>query len=214
MTAPTGSTVTATLDGKTTTATESSGTWTFTVHQFGTYTINATLGDQSAETTVSVTEEKTYEVSLAYTATVNGQSNGGQTMGCYIYATINGVIYGRAAQWRGLPNNLQVALNTPCTINITPGGNRAGVFLNETKVYDSYTQSGTYSFNITADTLMVWAYSDGGYNGTLRITMPVTSTQALQIENDGLKLALQTLGVDTTEPTTPDLIEGEAVVVE
>lgn len=42
VTAPTGSTVTATLGTKVYTATESGGKWTFDVEDYGTYTIKAT----------------------------------------------------------------------------------------------------------------------------------------------------------------------------
>lgn len=66
VTAPTGSTVTCVKDGVTLTATEVSGTWTFDVPDYGTWTVNAAKGDNSASDTVGVTEVKQYNVSLAY----------------------------------------------------------------------------------------------------------------------------------------------------
>ena len=67
VTAPTGSTVTCVKDGVTLTATEASGTWTFDVPDYGTWTVNAVKGGESASDTVGVTEVKQYNVSLAYT---------------------------------------------------------------------------------------------------------------------------------------------------
>ena len=111
VTAPTGSTVTATLDGTVYTAQEVNGTWTFKVRKFGTYTINATLGDQTASTTVEVTEKKTYEVALAYTLSVS--ISGNVQAGFYnCYVKINNVYYGN------INRNL---LNFPANITITPG---------------------------------------------------------------------------------------------
>lgn len=111
VTAPTGSTVTATLDGTVYTAQEVNGTWTFKVRKFGTYTINATLGDQTSSTTVNVTEATTYEVTLAYTLSVSisGTVNA-SSYDCYVQ--INNVIYG---------NYFNKLKNVPANITITQG---------------------------------------------------------------------------------------------
>ena len=66
VTAPTGSTVTATLDSKTYTATESSGTWTFDVDKYGVYTVTATLGVDTASKKVEVDIAKQYAVEFTY----------------------------------------------------------------------------------------------------------------------------------------------------
>lgn len=66
VTAPTGSTVTCVKDAVTLTATESSGTWTFDVPDFGTWTVNATKGAESTSKTVNVNMAAVYEVTLAY----------------------------------------------------------------------------------------------------------------------------------------------------
>lgn len=66
VTAPTGSTVTCTKGSITLTATEVSGTWTFDVTDYGTWTVNAVKDGKSASDTVGVTEVKQYNVSLAY----------------------------------------------------------------------------------------------------------------------------------------------------
>lgn len=91
VTAPTGSNVTATLGGRTLTATEKNGTWTFQVKQFGEWTIVATLGASSKSTIVNVTEKTTYTVTIAYTVNVNVQrsGNGVQGSGTFCYVLIN-----------------------------------------------------------------------------------------------------------------------------
>ena len=66
VTAPTGSTVIATLGSKTYTAAESAGTWTFDVDEYGVYTVTATLGADTASTEVEVNVVKQYAVDLAY----------------------------------------------------------------------------------------------------------------------------------------------------
>lgn len=70
--APTGSAVTATLDTTVLRTTEKNGVWTFNVRAFGVWTINATLGSESAQTTVNVTQDTTYNVSLSYANPADG----------------------------------------------------------------------------------------------------------------------------------------------
>lgn len=70
--APTGSTVTATLGTTVLRTTEKNGVWTFNVRAFGVWTINSTLGSESAQTTVNVTQDTTYNVSLSYAKPSNG----------------------------------------------------------------------------------------------------------------------------------------------
>ena len=70
--APTGSTVTATLGTTVLRTTEKNGVWTFNVRSFGVWTINATLGSDSAQTAVNVTQDTTYNVLLSYTNPADG----------------------------------------------------------------------------------------------------------------------------------------------
>ena len=70
--ATTGSTVTATLGTTVLRTTEKNGVWTFNVRAFGVWTINATLGSDSAQTTVNVTQDTTYNVLLSYTNPADG----------------------------------------------------------------------------------------------------------------------------------------------
>lgn len=70
--APTGSTVTATLGTTVLGTTEKNGVWTFNVRAFGVWTINATLGSESAQTTVNVTQDTTYNVLMNYTNPADG----------------------------------------------------------------------------------------------------------------------------------------------
>lgn len=72
VTATTGSTVTCTKGGTTLTATEVSGKWTFNLNDFGTWTVNATLGGKSATKDVDVVWAQVYEVTLLFAdATLN-----------------------------------------------------------------------------------------------------------------------------------------------
>lgn len=93
VTAPTGSTVTATLEGNVLTAQEINGTWTFRVRKFGTYTVTATRGSETASKQVDVTEATTYNVTLAYGVDVTMVRNGAYdpTANTYAYALIDGV---------------------------------------------------------------------------------------------------------------------------
>lgn len=75
VTAATGSTVTCTKGGTTLTATEVSGKWTFNLNDFGTWTVNATLGGKSATKDVDVAWAQLYEVTLLFVdATLNDNS--------------------------------------------------------------------------------------------------------------------------------------------
>ena len=155
VTAPTGSTVTATLDGTVYTAQEVNGTWTFKVRKFGTYTVTATLDSQTANTTVDVTEKKTYDVALAYTFTVKITRPNGAV---YDMANvkINGVTYNTA-------NTLQVNTGTIITL-IAKGNSSEGlIFVNNVKV----KQGVDVSYNITpnTDTNIRLEYSSSGRFG-------------------------------------------------
>ena len=83
VTAPTGSTVTATLGTKVYTATESGGKWTFDVEDYGTYTIKATKNGQTATDTVIVSVVQQYTATLSYfTATIHVSIDSGSTVTC------------------------------------------------------------------------------------------------------------------------------------
>lgn len=83
VTAPAGSTVTAT-DGETSlVGTEVSGKWTFQIPSYGVWNITATLNGQTATTSVSVTEVKQYTVTLTYfAATIAVTYPSGSTCTC------------------------------------------------------------------------------------------------------------------------------------
>ena len=83
VTAPTGSTVTATLGTKVYTATENGGKWTFDVEDYGTYTIKATKNGQTATDTVTVSVVQQYTATLSYfTATIHVSIDSGSTVTC------------------------------------------------------------------------------------------------------------------------------------
>ena len=132
VTAPTGSTVTASLDGVVYTAQEVNGTWTFKVRKFGTYTVTATLGNQTASATVEVTEKKTYDVALAYafkvTITGDGAGSMGSTADAYI--KIGGTEYYHK-------NIIEVQPNTVINVSAYRDSSKnrsSGVYLNGNRV--------------------------------------------------------------------------------
>lgn len=147
VTAPTGSTVTATLDGTVYTAQEVNGTWTFKVRKFGTYTINATLGNQTASTTVEVTEKKTYEVALAYTFKVSISGDGGGSVSATsdAYVTIGGKQYKHT-------NIIEVQPNTVINVSAyrkTSYNRNSGVYLNGLLV--NSVDNRRMSYDVTVD---------------------------------------------------------------
>lgn len=77
VTAPTGSTVTATKDGVTKTATEVDGVWTFKGLEGGTWTVTATLNDNTATATATFDDDE--EVSLSYAPTASTTAQSGMT---------------------------------------------------------------------------------------------------------------------------------------
>ena len=154
VTAPTGSTVTATLDGTVYTAQEVNGTWTFKVRKFGTYTVTATLGNQTASTTVEVTEATTYEVALAYTFTVKITRPNGPV---YDMANvkINGVTYSTA-------KTLQVNTGTIITL-IAKGGSsqsKGDIYVNSVLVKSG--QNVSYDITPNKDTNIRLEYINSG----------------------------------------------------
>ena len=155
VTAPTGSTVTATLDGTVYTAQEINGTWTFKVRKFGTYTVTATLGNQTANSTVDVTEKTTYEVALAYTFTVKITRPNGAV---YDMANvkINGVTYNTAT-------TLQVNTGTIITL-IAKGESTTGlIYVNNVKVKEG--ENAEYNITPNTDTNIRLEYSSSGRFG-------------------------------------------------
>ena len=147
VTAPTGSTVTATLDGTVYTAQEVNGTWTFKVRKFGTYTVTATLGNQTASTTVSVTEVKTYEVALAYTFKVRITGDGGGSMSSTsdAYVKIGGIQYKHPTTVEVQPT---AVINVSAYRKTSYNGN-SGVFLNGLLV--DRVDNRRISYNVTVD---------------------------------------------------------------
>ena len=79
VTAPTGSTVTAALGGKTYTAQEQDGKWTIDVPSYGTYTVTAALAEQKATAEVTVTAVQQYPVTLACAAIYGAEWDGTST---------------------------------------------------------------------------------------------------------------------------------------
>ena len=88
VTAPTGSTVTATQGDKVLTAEEVSGTWTFDVPTYGEWSIHATLGEDEKTKIVNVAEVKRYTLTITYfVATISVDTEEGATVTASIGST-------------------------------------------------------------------------------------------------------------------------------
>lgn len=172
VTAPTGSTVTASLDGVVYTAQEVNGTWTFKVRKFGTYTINATLGDQKASTTVAVTEKKTYEVTLTYTLSVSISGTVDASFyDCYV--KINNVTYGNQGnRVINVPANITIPQGTAIQVGMSGGDrNPSTCTINGQTVISTYGGSTKYyTFTPTRNCTIVMNRFPSGGGNTMTIT--------------------------------------------
>lgn len=173
VTAPTGSTVTATLDGVVYTAQEVNGTWTFKVRKFGTYTVTATLGNQTASTTVEVTEKKTYEVALTYTLSVS-ISGTVSASGYNCYVQINNVIYGnRANNVRNIPANITIKPGTEIQVGMSgsPYNDPSTCTINGIQVISTNSDNIIYyTFTPTRNCTIVMNRFPAGGGNTMTIT--------------------------------------------
>lgn len=173
VTAPTGSTVTATLDGTVYTAQEINGTWTFKVRKFGTYTVTATLGNQTANTTVDVTEKKTYDVALAYTLSVSISGNvNASAQNCYV--RINNVYYGNRSNYvENIPSNITIAQETEIQVGMSgsPYKNPSTCTINGQKVISTISyDTQYYTFTPTRNCTIVMTRFPSGGGNTMTIT--------------------------------------------
>lgn len=140
--APTGSTVTATLGTKVLRTTEKNGVWTFNVRAFGVWTINATLNGNDAQTTINVTENKTYNVSLSYATPANGIIIDGDT----VFVNYSGkLIYQETLKNWHIPagknaylNGIVFSSNTK-TLYIKTPSSGLDVYIDDTLVGKSHT---------------------------------------------------------------------------
>lgn len=208
VTAPTGSTVTATLGSKVYSAAEAGGKWTFKVRKKGTYTIKAVKGSQSATASVAVTTKKTYTATLTYVTYVSyrvrgsGVYSGSGTASGETVATANG---------SALAGTYTVVLGStiPLTIRSTAGG--AGTItvddtvVKRTGVGDS---TATYNLKIANSGIVIVLSAQGTSRGAWGvITVTGASTQSLTLENDHIAVALGELGVDTGGQSTVSTVE-------
>ena len=173
VTAPTGSTVTATLDGTVYTAQEVNGTWTFKVRKFGTYTVTATLGNQTASTTVAVTEKKTYEVALAYTLSVSISGTvSASSYDCYV--KINNVYYGNLLNSvRNVPSNITIPQGTEIQVGMSgsPYNEPSTCTINGIQVISTSSNNTTYyTFTPTRNCTIVMNRFPAGGGNTMTIT--------------------------------------------
>lgn len=159
VTAPTGSTVTVALEGNVQTAQEVNGTWTFKVRKFGTYTVTATLGSQTASTTVEVTEAKTYEVALDYDFLVTINSNISSGWGSTdAWVTYGGTIYPYSTSFR-VPKGSTIGVHA-----FIPSSSRyqRGIYVNGTQV-SNLTGNNNYTYTVNRNiTVELTRFSEGG----------------------------------------------------
>lgn len=206
VTAPTGSTVTAThSDGTVATATEVSGTWTFKVKKFGTWTVSATKSGETDSETVSVTGTKVYIVELLQKITVTITAPSGYAGNSEASATVNGVKYSTTPT-PSVPIIVETSPGSAIILNANSqptSSNRSSIYVNGTRV--AYSVSAAYT---------IYPYSDVEIElvvglGTTRInaTYDTTATQALALENDGMAAALSAVNVETGGQTTAETMD-------
>ena len=159
VTAPTGSTVTAALDGVVYTAQEVNGTWTFKVRKFGTYTVTASLGNQTASTTVEVAEKITYNVTLDYDFLVNINSNiSSNWRSTDAWVTYNGTTYPYSTSFR-VPKGTTIGIHA-----FIPSSSRyqRGIYINGTQV-TSNTGDNNYTYTVNKNiTVELTRFNEGG----------------------------------------------------
>ena len=208
VTAPTGSTVTATLGDKVYSASEVSGKWTFRVRKKGTYTIKAVKGSQSATASVAVTTKKTYTATLTYVTYVKYRVTGG---GVYLgsgsasgetVATADGLATAGA-------RTVASGSTIPLVIRSTAGGNGT-ITVNGTVVKRTGvgTSTATYNLRIANNDTVINLRAEGTSRGAWGlITVTGASTTSLTLANDHMAVALGELGVDTGGQSTAETVE-------
>ena len=197
VTAPTGSAVTAVCNGKSYTAAEHDGRWGIYVDALGTYTVTATRGTDSDTATVEVTQEGgVYSVTLEYGMTVDITGTGLAN-----YTTIKASVIINGTTYYD-PATLVVEPGTKITLSVTGTPSPLGIIeVNNTRVVTSNANK-TYDITPSHGPVDISLSVIQDYSGYIKAFYPTTATQALQIENAGLKAALHTLGVDTGEVDT------------
>lgn len=171
VTAPTGSTVTATLGGKVYSAAEVSGKWTFKVRKKGTYTIKAVKGSQSATASVAVTTKKTYTATLTYVTYVTYRIRGTGTYNGEVAASADGyTVAGSHTVVSGTRIPLYIYSSSGLSGTITVDGSvkaRVGA-----GAPSSTYQSATYRIVPTSNTViqLSYDYTSRGYSGSITVT--------------------------------------------
>lgn len=202
VTAPTGSTVTATLGDKVYSASEVSGKWTFRVRKKGTYTIKAVKGSQSATASVAVTTKKTYTTTLTYVTYVTYRIRGDGTYQGTVAASAGGYTVAGS-------HSVASGSTIPLTIKSTAGGHGTikvnGTIVKQTGVG---VNTATYNLKIANSGTEIYLSVEGSSRGvTGFINVTGASTTSLALENDHMAVALSDLGVDTGGQSTAETVE-------
>ena len=176
VTAPTGSTVTATKGSVTKTATEKSGTWTFKGLEAGDWTVTAVKGSKSASSVVTISAE-TVTLSFKATASLTAKSGVTYTDGLSGLDAETVSIFGEA-----ISNNSEIT-NTTSTVYIDFGsvhrkidiGDQVTLALNGTNYtfdvigfnHDTLTTASAYGANTATGKAGITFQIHDSYNSTL-----------------------------------------------
>ena len=209
ITAPTGSTVTATLGGKVYSAAEVSGKWTFKVRKKGTYTIKAVKGSQSATASVAVTTKKTYTATLTYVTYVSYRVNGSGVYSGSGNANGETVATANGSASAGM-YTVASGSTIPLVVRTTAGGSSGTITVNGTVVKrtSTPTPTATYNLKIANSGIVITLRAEGTHRGAWGlISVTGASTTSLALENDHMAVALGELGVDTGGQSTAETVE-------
>lgn len=200
VTAPTGSTVTAThSDGTVLTAEENDGHWTFKVKKFGTWTVSATKSGETDSETVSVTGTKVYIAELLQKITVTITTSPSWTSTQHASVTVNGTTYKNTAATVSTPRGSPVVLYAE-----SYGNYKCTIYVNNTIVAEE-SRSVSYTIYPLSD---VNIQCQAALSSTrIYVTYATTATQALALENDGMAAALSVMGIETGGQTTAETMD-------
>ena len=192
VTAPTGSTVIATKDGKTRTAAENNGVWTFKGLDAGTWTISATLGEMTTTKVVTFVDQQT--TTLAYYAKNFADNDWSDII--------------EACQIGNVPDTWVVGNSKPMVIGDTTYNiDIIG------KNHDTYTDGGTAPLTFQLHELYATTYpmnasdtNSGGYDSTnmhntylatIHSQMPSEVREAIKAVNKKTSAGSQSTAIET-----------------
>lgn len=170
--APTGSTITMSHGGKTTTGTEVSGTWTFKAKEYGTYTLTATKGGQTATKTVAVVSATQYELTMSYDITVS--ISGHESLSSWTQYGIDAyVVHGGVNH----TNTFSIPAGDEITLKVTymnSSSEKFKIILNGVGVGSVVSNTRSYTFTPVSDVNVVISLDTSGGAGGGTVTLTAT----------------------------------------